>query len=162
MCNRDRNTKIMDMVERGMTYGDVAKDLNISRGTVAGVVSRNRKCPPKKSIATKREIAPKDRETRDSLIVKMVNNGFRYKDIQEKLGCTNAVIVNVVYKNKHLIPDHGSRYNPRIRVSCGGNIYESMNKASRNEDIGPATLRHRLKSDNFPDWFYLDDNADND
>jgi transposase len=39
----ERNKKIIAAVERGMTYGQVAKQFGISRGAVAGVIDRHRR-----------------------------------------------------------------------------------------------------------------------
>ncbi len=38
----ERNEAILKMRERGLTFGQIARDLNTTKGVVAGIVARNR------------------------------------------------------------------------------------------------------------------------
>ena len=45
---------------------------------------------------------------------------------------------------------------PKIKsVSIKGNIYESISKAVEGSGVDRQIMRHRLKSNNYPDYFYI-------
>jgi len=41
-----------------------------------------------------------ERQARDHRIIKMINNGYTQKEIQEALGVTQGVLNHAIYKNK--------------------------------------------------------------
>lgn len=92
----ERNSKIVHMFMDGKTYTQIAEELSITRGVVAGAIDRARK------IRTSLRSGPrKTREQieRNAKIIKQLNCGKTYSSVAKDLGVSKNVVVGVVYRH---------------------------------------------------------------